>query len=137
MAFELKTEIGGTYIDVALQEQINVLQGISGEGKTYLFYLMSAYAINNDIPMRVINSQLFSSASVAVKSEEVCNLVLSICKDVDVLILDNADLYLTHELLEKLKKFANTIIISIKNSYGVCGGHLCHIKYEDEKIILR
>lgn len=134
--FEINQRIGSTFVDISLDKQLNQLIGFSGEGKTYLFKLIYSYCIRNKISVTLITYQSFPAEEIP--QEELNKLVLQRCENCSVILFDNADLYLTHEIILQVKKFAKVVIASIKYPYGVSGDlHRCKIKYVDNKITVR
>jgi hypothetical protein len=138
MIFEVSQKLGGTFVDVFLDQQVNILNGSSGEGKTYLFNLLISYCTVNSISAFFFSPAVLRGQDMQRGSEQLNNLVLSNCGRADILFLDNADLYLTYELLEELKKTAKIIVVSMKNIINVIDeGYFCHIKYADSVLMLR
>jgi chromosomal replication initiation ATPase DnaA len=126
--FVIDTQIGDIHVDLKLTEQVNVFVGKSGTGKTYLFALMKAYCVANNISLTIIN---YNSV---LEPED----IIHGCAKSDIVILDNADLYLTKDILDALRVSAKYILISIKNIYGLGGNmHYCNLKYESSKMLLR
>lgn len=81
----------------------------SGSGKTFLFSLLKAYMLDNNITFKAFN---YDSSSV-----DVTAWLNGLDNNGGVAVLDNADLYLEGPLREVMVKTANTVIfiISIKN----------------------
>ncbi len=95
------------HIDVDLKSKVSFFIGNSGEGKTFFFDLVKNYLLLNGVKFTAIDHNNYGDPSklpIVVSGSE-------------VVILDNADLYLTPELLEKIKAVSNSMLISIKNRY--------------------
>ncbi len=95
----------GIDFDVSFEDKVNLFSGMSGEGKTFLFTVLESYFINNDISYQYYNS---SSLRFGI------NELISGCTGRSVIIFDNADLYLTQELLDYAVSQADTVIMSMK-----------------------
>jgi hypothetical protein len=109
-------------IDLELKEQVNVFVGDSGMGKTFLFHLLSSYFVLKGLSYALINQNLADSSEGA---------IAACCSNVDYVLLDNADLYLTASLLGKIKETAKLVLTSIKNPYGICtDAYRCKINYD-------
>jgi hypothetical protein len=64
--------------------------------------------------------------------------IAALCINKDFVILDNADLYLTDDIITSIQKTAKYILISIKEPYGIFGDeHICDIEYSDNNLYVR
>jgi hypothetical protein len=129
--FKLNKEIGGTTFNVDFIDKINMIKGNSGTGKTYLFTVLYSYCSVNNISCVYIDYKMVASSNES--------LIFEQCKNKKLILLDNADLYLTSELFNKIKSLDATIIISKKTSFGLnmTGVHLYKLLYENGKIQTR
>lgn len=109
--FELKKRINGINFDVSFNDKVNLIRGNSGTGKTFLFRVISDYCVNNRIPCAYVDYKIISNSDK--------DFILNYCKNKDIIILDNADLYLDNILLKMLKSLRGTIVLSKKSSYGL------------------
>jgi hypothetical protein len=81
----------------------------SGTGKTFLFKNLRNYCLNNNIDFTFIDY------NYANKSEDE---VINVCRNcTEIIILDNADLYLTPKIIDNLR--AKLVIASLKSSIGL------------------
>lgn len=108
---KIKEKLNGVFFDVSFQDKINILRGPSGSGKTFLFNTISAYCYTKGISYAFIDYRFLAS------NDE--GLILSHCIGKDILLFDNADLYMSSELFNEVRKLGSTIIMSIKNTYGL------------------
>lgn len=103
--FVLDIVSNGVHFDVTLSDSVCVFEQDSGTGKTFLFTTIAEYCVVNSLKCVTMNSSrldLLDSFEGSVK-------------DVDILLLDNADLYLTDELFKRLAKNAKRVLISVKD----------------------
>lgn len=108
--FKMKELINGVYFDVNFIDKINIIKQLSGTGKTFLFKTMNEYCKLYDI------SCLYCDYRFADFSEQ---KIFSLCEDYEMIILDNADLYLTTDLFTSLQELNKFIIVSIKSTVGL------------------
>lgn len=87
--------------------QINLLAGYSGTGKTLLMKAMQLYCLDNNISYRYIDYK---------NKDDTTEQIYNYCKNVKIVMLDNADLYISDELLDELSKTADLIIMSLKQT---------------------
>jgi hypothetical protein len=120
--------VGDTFVDIIFEQGFNLFWEQSGRGKTYLFDLLMTYCLCKNI----------SCAHVGYTLANKPDAVLAACKGCTVALLDNADLYLTKDLANKLKETCDIIIVSIKRARTVFGDERrCEILYEAGKITVR
>lgn len=108
--FKMKELINGVYFDVNFIDKINIIKQLSGTGKTFLFKTMNEYCKLYDI------SCLYCDYRFADFSEQ---KIFSLCEDYEMIILDNADLYLTTDLFTSLQELNKFMIVSIKSTVGL------------------
>ena len=99
----LKWQAPLVLMSAEFQHNICYFHGASGTGKTFAFKLLSAYFQHQGIPQVYLN--------YTVKG---CSLdtLLQLCDGKEVVLLDNADLYLTKEMLYQLKDRVPLILVS-------------------------
>ena len=96
---------GDVYLNVKLEDRlINIDTSASGTGKTFLFSLLSAY-------MRV-NSLEFGYFNYQSRTIDIINSIKS--NNYDYIILDNADLYMSDDLVDLLQSSNMVVIMSLK-----------------------
>lgn len=100
----------GISVQAHFNKQINFLIHNSGTGKTLLMQAIILYCKRNSISFKHID---YNNADIT--ASELVNL----CKNSDVILLDNADFYLTYDILKELSNTAKHIIISMKNLYSI------------------
>lgn len=101
--------IDGNFSDVnfnvKFEDRINVIFDSSGTGKTFLMKV-----INEQCHAEEIKCQYFDYHLKDAKEEA----FISLATECEVLLLDNADLYLSKSLYKKLFSMEKKMIISIK-----------------------
>lgn len=97
----------GISINATFRNRINILSGYSGTGKTLLMQAAELFCMNNNIKCTYCD---FRCAQLS--EEQIENL----CKNSQVIMFDNADLYLTNSLLNKFRTQDKIIIICMKNT---------------------
>jgi hypothetical protein len=93
------------------KDQFWLFQSPSGTGKTFLFRILQSYGENNDINIKLIDSNIFKTVGDLQIIENIC-----LEDSVRIVILDNADLYLNNDFIEELSKTDKKVIISYKNN---------------------
>lgn len=86
--------------DVAFEDKVTQFSGVLGEGKTFLFTVLDAY-----LAERGVSYCHFDSRVVGYTEEQLINL----CTGRKIVIFDNADLYLTQDLLDFAIETADTV----------------------------
>lgn len=100
----------GVSVDVEFNNKSNMLSGNSGTGKTFLMQAIDLYCINNNIKSLYIDYK-FQGLDI--------EQLKSICMKSDVILLDNADLYVTNELIEWLSKNNKITIVCMKDTSDI------------------
>lgn len=119
----------GVMVESALPQGVVILRGNSGSGKTFFMNALAAYCETNVIPYYMCNSQAGRFVDEAIiKSSEGCKMVL----------LDNADLYLTNDLLKCLRDKVEYIIISKKQLFNIDTDNVYYalVHYENNYLTL-
>lgn len=104
-------------LHIAVTDKIALLCDDSGTGKTFLFYMLESYLVAKGIAYKKFDYN---------SENEDLEWFRQGMKKADMLLLDNADLYMTRELFEYLKSSGKQVIISIKHteklgSFENCG----------------
>ena len=103
--------------NVDFEDNVAIIKDNSGTGKTFLFKIIASHCAVNHIKYTLFNYN-HKDVSLSTFKQGV--------SDADVVIMDNADLYMTPELFEYLKKCGKQVILSIKQlhnltTYENCG----------------
>lgn len=114
------------YTEINIKTGISLLSSESGSGKTLLLNLITDYCNNNHIQYCLINYTNIDQLP------ELFN------NTYEIVLLDNADRYITDEILEKLREISKYAIIVLKDDSKVdtrdTSQYLVH--YNNLKIIL-
>lgn len=128
---KFKKKSNGVDFDVNFMDEINIFTDASGTGKTFLFKVLCSYCRDNDMKYAYIDYNMIDTGDEG--------LILSHCKNKDVIILDNADLYLTPELWNAIRNLNKLIILSKKSTFGLNmkGVHSYTIDYNGSELNTR
>lgn len=98
----------GIDMHIRFDGKINLLAGYSGTGKTLLMKAVTLHCAQNGISYRYVDYK-----NKDMSEEE----IISYCKGAKVIMLDNADLYITDKLLSKISESADIVIMSLKQTH--------------------
>ena len=119
-------EYSGIVFDVDIQDRISLFTGYSGTGKTFAFGAIQEYFVSNNIRTIYFDDR---------QMDYTADQLISLCDNKEVILLDNADLYLTQNLLDYLIDSNKILLCSTKKPYqyrfGVFGKY--EVKYENNK----
>lgn len=122
----VKTSFSGVDMDVKFTDKINFIVQDSGTGKSYLFGLLSEYCQSVGI-----SCLLFNHVTLPFVGS-----LRDISVGKDVVILDNADMYMDSDLLSFFESSDCLVIVSIKSVaelHSDCAGYY-FVDYKDEVI---
>lgn len=97
----------GINVDVQFNHIWNMLSGYSGTGKTFLMQAIKLFCMKHEISCVYCDYNFLDKEIDQVKS---------FCKNAEVVLLDNADLYLTNELFLWLKGSGKFLIVCMKDT---------------------
>lgn len=123
-------DFNGIDIEVNFNPGTHILEGHSGTGKSLLLEAINLFCLNVD------KSCVYLNFNNRHNTEKV---ILTLCKGKEVVLLDNADLYLTDEILRELKAENRFIIISVKDTaeLDISEDNFYEVQYQNQKIRLR
>lgn len=126
----INSEFNGITFKVEFKDKINLFNGNSGEGKTFLFKMLDGYFEIEEVAYSHFDSRFANCTE---------SQLISLCTSKSVIIFDNADLYLTQPLLDFAVKTADTVIISMKNPYelSMSGTGFYSLNYESHSLSTR
>jgi DNA replication protein DnaC len=106
-------KVSGVYKGIAVEadfkDHINILFGHSGTGKSFLFSVLSNFFRRQGLACTYVNYGQVKSIEGILKGID----------NLDVLMLDNADLYMSREIFSILVNCRATVIMSIKSMKDV------------------
>lgn len=124
----INAKISGVTFDVQVDDNVNILTGYSGTGKTFMFKAITEYLKANGMKCIYFNNTAMNFSEMAIKDA---------CKGKELIIFDNADLYLTQEILDYARNIC-TVIISMKLAFNlkIKPYSIYKISYTDNKLVL-
>lgn len=125
----IKQQYNGIDVEAELNTGINLLSGNSGTGKTLLMQVVELYCLENRIKYTFLNYR---------NRENSIDQLSKLCEHSDVIIIDNADLFVTEQLISELKKGSKYILISLKDSTKIDEHNITEfiVHYENMKLRL-
>lgn len=104
---KIEENLGGIDFSIQFDDRVNLLTGHSGTGKTFMLKMMADYFMLEGVSCAFFNRKTMELSQKAMKEA---------CIGKDVIIFDDADLYLTQELLDYASD-VGTVIVSMKSFY--------------------
>lgn len=113
MSLSVSTKIDSVTIDVNFEGKLNILIGDSSTGKTYLLNTLYNYLSECGYNVEILDY----------RNKNITENMLADYgnKGIQVLLIDNADLIMNHELFRLLQKYNYTVVASLKNRFMVSG----------------
>lgn len=134
MSLIIRETIDDRLVDVKFDGKLNILKGNSATGKSYLMHLIYSYI--RERKNRVIGWLDYKDRDKDIK--EILNHYKSI--GVSLILIDNADIFMTWELFNYLDKLGFTTIVSLKNTLlasGVKEQKSYHVIFDKDSITLK
>lgn len=124
----INAKISGVTFDVKVDDNVNILTGYSGTGKTFMFKAITEYLKANGMRCIYFDNTAMNFSEKALK--EACN-------NKELIIFDNADLYLTQGIIDYARNIG-TVIISMKLAFNLKlkPYSVYKISYTDDKVVL-
>ena len=125
--------ISQTFNDITIEAEIfkgvNLLSGNSGTGKTLLMQSIELYCANNNIKYAFLNYR---------NKDNTKEQIISLCQNTDIVMIDNADLFITNDIIREILEISNYIVISLKDSSKIDGRKIreCIVHYDCLKLTL-
>jgi ABC-type dipeptide/oligopeptide/nickel transport system ATPase component len=107
----LKQNISGVKFDVSFQDKICVFRGCSGSGKSYMCKALNSYFKYNNVSSACINYKLVDF--------NVESFVYKLCSNKEIVFIDDAELYLTPDMFQKLRDTNDIIVLCISSTWGL------------------
>lgn len=116
----------GVSVNCSFGTNTYVFQGESGEGKTFFFNMVKSTCIKERVSCR------FFKADSSLLGDD---LIIKEMNLVDVIIFDNADLYLTQRIVDNIRD-DQIVFISMKYPFklNIRNRKLVDIRYDDSSI---
>lgn len=125
----VKINYSGVDINAKFTNKINMLSGYSGTGKTFLMEAVELYCLNNQIRRSYCDFRCMNLSDYQIKT---------LCENAEVVILDNADLYLTNDIMKWLKENKKFLIICMKKTSKIDMRGITEylVRYENRKLTI-
>jgi hypothetical protein len=104
---DIKITFNKISVSASLNNKLNILTGNSGTGKTLFIYAFKAYCEKNNIRYAFFDYNYYD------KSAE---QIIDACKESDIILMDNADLYISKDIMKEIKDKSKLIILVLKNT---------------------
>ena len=101
---------GSVSISATLDTRVCVFMGDSGIGKTFLFSMLSGYCAISGLSMSIVDSNNLP------RNDSDVERLISYCSGVDIVALDNANLYDVNTFVRRLRDSVGIILVSGRNS---------------------
>lgn len=103
-------EYAGVHVTANIDNKVIIIAGDSGIGKTFFIKVLNTYfLINGDLRAKIFNVDDLYGVSL--------DKFRLFIEDFDVLLLDNADIYLTQEMYDCLVSSGKYCIIILHKTY--------------------
>lgn len=114
-------------VSINLNDGIYVFKGKSGAGKTFVSSILSGICRDKGLTYRYFNNTA---------KNDTAEIISATASNKDIVFFDNADLYLTDEILENVKN-TKCILISMKNHYKLKTEYKdCRVVYTKDNLRL-
>lgn len=127
--FEIDIIYNGIHVIAKFNNKLNFLIYDSGTGKTLLMQAIILFCKKNKMKFKY-----FNYLDADIQESELINS----CINSDIILLDNADLYLTDSILQKLIKDKKYIIVSMKYLHilDVIDYDEFIVKYDNKQLVI-
>lgn len=121
----------GIKCNIIFENKVNILFDNSGTGKTFMFTILQSYLEEKEIKYILVDSR-----SSLMNNEE---LLLEGIDNSEVVLLDNADLYLSQVIINAIQAKGKLAIISLKSlsAYRLRGAGLYKVHYDKDELVTR
>lgn len=118
--------VNGVTLFADFKDKVCIFDSDSGTGKTYLFSVIHAYCLSHGISVANINYHMPSFDE---------GLIIESCKNAKVVIFDNADLYLSNDIISKVYDSSDLILIAIKDAERInFDAGIYYVDYTSDKL---
>lgn len=97
-------------INVNFDARVNILSSPSGTGKTLLISALDTYCMLSEYKYTLLNYN---------DARKTIDQLVSLCKDSDIILIDNGDLFDIDSLLKQIRDPDKIIIVALKNTYKI------------------
>lgn len=97
-------------INASFDAGVNILSSYSGTGKTLLISALDTYCMLSEYKHTLLNYN---------DARKTIDQLVSLCKDSDIILINNGDLFDIKGLLEQIRDSNKIIIVELKNTYKI------------------
>lgn len=97
-------------INASFDAGVNILSSPSGTGKTLLISALDTYCMLSEYKHTLLNYN---------DARKTIDQLVSICRDSDIILIDNGDLFDMDSLLKQIRDSDKIIIVALKNTYKI------------------
>ena len=128
--FNLDVDYLGVPLSIALEDKFCIFNGNSGDGKTFLFRVIKSLCIPRNLKCVYVDYNYKDST---------IDGFAGLFKDADIVCLDNAELYITDELIQLLDSLDTLVLLSLKYRDPLMFKEFCEytVKFNEEGIIAK
>ena len=99
----LDAQLNDIHMKGVLKHKVCHFMGDSGIGKTFLFSLITVYCMQNKLRCTNVNYN---------QARQPASVILPLCANADIVLLDNADLYDYKAVIKELKHLPCIVLVS-------------------------
>lgn len=116
---KVKGDLDGFYFDIDIPSGVSILRGDSATGKTFLFDFLSQYIASISVKQNIkaLHFNFLNKNTVE-------HMFSNNSTHYNVIMFDNADLYLTGNIITKAENMSNFVLVAGR-LFG-CGDEIVH-----------
>ncbi len=103
--FNLSNTFNNIDFNVSLKDKVCVFCDLSGTGKTFLFKTIQSYCLESSKSCIYLDYNMWDTNK---------DKIVGLCVGREVVILDNADLYLDNDMLNEIENSADLVLVCLK-----------------------
>ena len=128
--FNLDVDYLGVTLSIVLEDKFCIFNGNSGDGKTFLFKVIKSLCIPRNLKCVYVDYNYKDSTLEG---------FAGLFKDADIVCLDNAELYITDELIQLLDSLGILVLLNLKYRDQLMFKEFCEyaVKFDEESIIAK
>ena len=125
----IQDNFNGLSVNIHIISGISVFQQDSGTGKTFLFKVIKAFSVIEGWACHYFDYQTKDLDE---------DMIIDICKTMDVVCFDSADLYFTPSLVESLKTLSCIVLASLKFLSDIDDSYFqyCYVRFDDKCLLV-
>lgn len=112
---KIKQIFNGIDVDIDLKDGVNLLSGDSGTGKTLVMQAIELFCASNNISCTFLNYRHRNLSE---------DQIITSCASSRIILIDNADLFITQNILNEVRDSSDCIVLSLKDSSKIDGRNI-------------